>query len=63
MKSLDSYPVHYTDTSQEEYEVEEIINHRKCRGGRTTKIGYLILWQGYPGHEMTWEPDENVVKA
>ena len=42
-----------TDAGQEEYEVEEIINHRKCRRGRTTKIKYLILWKGYPGHEMT----------
>ena len=51
------------DADQEEYEVDEIINHRKHRRGRTTKIEYLILWKGYPGHEMTWEPEENVTNA
>ena len=48
---------------QEEDEVEEIINHKKCRCGRTPKIEYLILWKGHPGHEMTWEPEENVANA
>ena len=24
------------------------------------KIEFLILWKGYPAHDMTWEPDENV---
>ena len=52
-----------TATSQEEYEVEEIINHRKRRHGKRTKIEYLILWKGYPAHDMTWEPEENVVNA
>ena len=52
-----------TDAGREEYEVEEIINHRKRCRGRTTKIEYLILWKGYPRHEMTWEPEENVANA
>ena len=52
-----------TDAGKEEYEVEEIINHRKRRHGRTTKIEYLILWKGYPRHEMTWEPEENVANV
>ena len=52
-----------TDAGQEEYEVEEIINHRKRHRGRTTKIEYLILWKGYPRHEMTWEPEENIANA
>ena len=52
-----------TDVGQEEYEVEEIINHKKRHRSRTTKIEYLILWKGYPGHEMTWEPKENVANA
>ena len=49
-----------TDAGQEEYEVEEIINHRKRHRGRTAKIEYFILWKGYLGHEMTWESKENV---
>ena len=52
-----------TATGQEEYEVEEIINHRKRQHGKQTKIEYLILWKGYPAHDMTWEPEENVVNA
>ena len=52
-----------TATGEEEYEVEEIINHQKRRRGRQTKIEYLIFWKGYPAHEMTWEPEENVRNA
>ena len=26
-------------------------------------IEYLIFWKGYPSHEMTWEPEENVKNA
>ena len=48
---------------EEEFEVEEIINHRKRRRGRKTTIEYLIFWKGYPTHEMTWEPEENVKNA
>ena len=42
---------------EEEYEVEEIINHRTRRCGRHVVREYLILWKGYPAHEMTWEPE------
>ena len=38
-----------TDVGQEEYDIEEIINQRKRRHGRTTKIEYLILWKGIQG--------------
>ena len=47
----------------EEYEVEEILNHRKQRCGRKTTIEYLICWKGYPVHEMAQEPKENVANA
>ena len=46
-----------------EYEVDEIINHRKRKRGTKTKIEYLIVWKGYPVHESTWEPEENVANA
>ena len=52
-----------TAVGEQEYEVEEIINHRKRRCGHTTKMEYLILWKGYLAHEMTWEPEENVKNA
>ena len=48
---------------QEEFEVEEIINHHKRRRGKRTKIEYVILWKGYPVHDMTWGPKENVENA
>ena len=52
-----------TAAGEEEFEVEEIINHRKRRRGRQVINEYLILWKGYPAHEMTWEPESNVANA
>ena len=52
-----------TTAGEEEYEVEEIINHRTRRRGRQVIREYLILWKGYPAHEMTWEPEDNVANA
>ena len=48
---------------QEEYEVEEVVNHHKRRQGSKTKIEYLIFWKGCPLHEVTWELEENVENA
>ena len=47
----------------EEYEVEEILNHRKRRRGNKTTIEYIICWKGYPTHKMTWKLGENVANA
>ena len=52
-----------TIAGKEEFEVEEIINHRKRRRGRRTTIEYLIFWKSYLAHEMTWEPENNVKNA
>jgi hypothetical protein len=43
---------------QEEYEVERIISHR--RHGRSKQLQYLIKWVGYPHHDNTWEPANQV---
>ena len=45
-------------TSDEEYEVEAILNKRINRVG---KIEYLIKWLGYGHKDNTWEPDENIM--
>jgi hypothetical protein len=42
---------------EEEYEVEEIINHRKCGRG----YQYLVKWKNYPLNECTWEPARHLV--
>ena len=48
----------------EEYEVDEIVRHRKRQRGRQKpKIEYLVFWKGYPAHEATWEPEANVKNA
>ena len=48
----------------EEFEVDEIINHRKRRRGRKfNKIEYLVVWKGYPVYDSTWEPEENLANA
>ena len=52
-----------TDSGDTEFEVEEILNHQKRRRARQTKIEYLIVWTGYPTHQMTWELEENVANA
>ena len=52
-----------TPEGHEEFEVDEIVRHRKRRRGRQTKLEYLVFWKGYPAHEATWEPEENLQNA
>ena len=42
--------------SEENFEVEEIVNHRFRKG----KIQYLIRWKNYTPEDDTWEPKENL---
>jgi hypothetical protein len=39
-----------------EWEVEKILDKRLYHNS----LQYLVLWKGYPIHEATWEPRENV---
>jgi predicted aspartyl protease/transposase InsO family protein len=41
---------------QVEFAVEKIIQERRRYG----KLEYLVHWKGYPAHDATWEPIENV---
>ncbi|GAB5480202.1 MAG: hypothetical protein Marn2KO_36690 [Marinobacter nauticus] len=43
-------------TGEEEFEVESIIRAK----GKGARKRYLVLWKGYPVHEATWEPAENL---
>jgi hypothetical protein len=44
---------------QPEWEVQEILAERK----RSGKMQYLVHWKGYPQHEATWEPEENLAHS
>ena len=46
------------DSGAPEFEVDKILDHRYI--GRTKRIQYLVSWKGYPIHEATWEPIENL---
>ena len=44
--------------NEEEYEVEQIINHR--HHGKCHQLQYLIHWKGYSATDDTWEPADQV---
>ena len=44
--------------NEEEYEVEQIINH--CHYGKHHQLQYLICWKGYSAADDTWEPTDQV---
>ena len=46
-----------------ELEVEEILDKRVRKYKNKTKVQYKVLWKGYPIHDATWEPMENLKNA
>ena len=44
--------------NEEEYEVEQIINHHHF--GKHRQLQYLICWKGYSAVDDTWEPADQV---
>ena len=44
--------------NEEEYEVEDIINHQYH--GKHHQLQYLICWKGYSATDDTWEPTDQV---
>lgn len=46
-------------TGEQAWEVEQILDKRTYRNS----IQYLVKWKGYPLHESTWEPRNNLRNA
>ncbi len=45
--------------AETEWEVKEVVNSRKYRGG----FQYKVHWKGYDTHKQTWEPACNLKNA
>ena len=52
-------PVAVEDSGSPIFEVDKILDHRTI-GNKNKRIQYLVSWKGYPIHEATWEPIENL---
>ena len=52
-------PIIISESNEIEYEVEQILDKRLFHN----KIQYLVKWIGYPLHDATWEPVENLKNA
>jgi hypothetical protein len=46
-------------SGEEEFELDQILSHRRTRGRRQ----YLVSWKGYSAAENTWEPEGNLKYA
>ncbi|XP_055638453.1 chromobox protein homolog 1-like [Toxorhynchites rutilus septentrionalis] len=55
-KVKDNKPASDSESSEEEYVVEKIVDRRERKG----KIEYLLKWKGYDSSANTWEPKENL---
>ncbi len=56
-------PDAFTSAGEPQYEVEVLLDKRTIRTGGRNTIQYLVKWFGYPIHEATWEPIQNLRAA
>ena len=42
------------------FEVEDVLEMKIVKSGRSKHKHYLIKWKGYPASENSWEPEENL---
>lgn len=56
LTSIDSNQAPEIINGFEEFEVEDILDSRTCKG----KLLYLIKWKGYSEIHNSWEPEENL---
>ena len=45
------------------YKVEDILDHRSHRRGRSSCMEYLVKWHGYSVFELMWEPEANLTNC
>jgi hypothetical protein len=55
----DHLPLPDLEDDQEEWEVEDILDHQ----GETGRRRFLVKWKGWPSEYNTWEPEQNLANA
>jgi Chromo (CHRromatin Organisation MOdifier) domain len=51
------------EDGNEEYEVEQILDHKVVSRRKQRKTDYLIKWSGYSHEHNSWEPEENMTNC
>jgi hypothetical protein len=46
-----------------EYEVEDILDVRVSRRGKSRRREFLVKWRGYDVFDSTWEPESNLANC